>query len=115
MDFSTLNSILPLEMINKIMFEHKGLTHPTAIMIKQLITDYEYMDGDYKTLDQKNEEEDDDDQIINTVVNIYDTENRTNAPYYSLNSNDELIIIKGYEKIEIFEKKIKNFCNSSTF
>ncbi len=74
MDFSAINSVLPLEMINKIMYENKGLTHPTATMIKELINDFEYMDGDYKTLDQKNEDEDDDDQIINTVVNIYDTE-----------------------------------------
>ena len=57
MDFNTLNSVLPLEMINKIVYTHKGLTHPTSTMIKSLINEFEWMDGDYKTLDDKNKEE----------------------------------------------------------
>tara|TARA_R110000772_G_scaffold59396_1_gene134624 strand:- start:125 stop:409 length:285 start_codon:yes stop_codon:yes gene_type:complete len=61
MDFNTLNSVLPLEMINKIVYTHKGLTHPTAEMIKPLINQFEWMNGDYKTLDEKNKEEEGDD------------------------------------------------------
>ena len=69
MDFNTLNSVLPLEMINKIVYTHKGLTHPTAEMIKPLINEFEWMNGDYKTLDERNKEEEveekaDEDELI---------------------------------------------------
>ena len=83
MDFSTLYSVLPLEMINKIMFQHKGLTHPTATMIKELIIDFEYMDGDYKTLDKKNEDkEDSKNQTLQTQIKLL---NGFNMSYFLSN------------------------------
>lgn len=74
MDFNTLNSVLPLEMINKIVYTHKGLTHPTAEMIKPLINEFEWMNGDYKTLDERNKEEEveekaDEDELISVFDN----------------------------------------------
>ncbi len=57
MNFETINSVLPLEIINKIVYKHKGLTHPTAKIIHSIIEEFEWMDNDYKTVDEKNKEE----------------------------------------------------------
>ena len=54
MNFETINSVLPLEIINKIVYENKGLTHPTAKIIHSIIEEFEWMDNDYKTVDEKN-------------------------------------------------------------
>tara|TARA_B110000285_G_scaffold222955_1_gene277784 strand:+ start:6423 stop:6761 length:339 start_codon:yes stop_codon:yes gene_type:complete len=42
--FDLLNNYLPLELINKILYEHKGLTHPTATII---IDHWNDMDAQY--------------------------------------------------------------------
>ena len=40
----TLNKYLPLERINKILYEHKGLAHPAALIIKD---HWDQMDAKY--------------------------------------------------------------------
>tara|TARA_R110000803_G_scaffold41697_1_gene89522 strand:- start:3707 stop:4042 length:336 start_codon:yes stop_codon:yes gene_type:complete len=42
--FTLLNKSLPMELINKILYQYKGLTHPTATIIKE---HWDAMDDQY--------------------------------------------------------------------
>jgi hypothetical protein len=52
---------LPIEIINKILYENKGLTHPTAEIMNNYINQFLWMNGDFKEIDEKNKEEEIDD------------------------------------------------------
>lgn len=55
----SLNNLLPLptELNNLILYKHGGLSTPTALIINKYIDRFLWMNGDYKTIDEKNKEE----------------------------------------------------------